>query len=271
MSSLDSGSETALAEARALLGPLSRDALLGGRVLLWQPVSGYRAATDPVLLAAAVPARAGQSVLELGIGAGTASLCLGARAGQLDLTGLELEPGHAALARANATAAGRAIEVVQGSVAAMPPALKSRRFDHVILNPPWHGPGPDSATPALTRATREAGGVALDTWIAAAVARTTPRGHVTLIHRADRLDAILSALSGPCGDIRVLPLAPRVGRPAGRVIVRARTQVRTPLTLLAPLVLHEGDAHPADRDHFTGAARAVLHDAAPLAMGEECR
>ena len=37
----------------------TEDALLGGRVVLRQPAAGYRAAIDPVLLAAAVPARGG--------------------------------------------------------------------------------------------------------------------------------------------------------------------------------------------------------------------
>ena len=45
---------------------LTCDAFLDGRLRLWQPRTGYRAATDPVLLAAFVPARAGQRVLELG-------------------------------------------------------------------------------------------------------------------------------------------------------------------------------------------------------------
>ncbi|PCH69375.1 MAG: methyltransferase, partial [Rhodobacteraceae bacterium] len=60
-------------------GDLTWNAFLGGRVQLLQPQSGYRAGVDPVLLAAAVPGRAGQSVLELGCGAGAASLCLAAR------------------------------------------------------------------------------------------------------------------------------------------------------------------------------------------------
>ena len=63
---------------------LTRDAFLGGRLHLWQPVNGYRAGVDPVLLAASVNARAGQAVLELGCGGGTAMLCLGKRVSGLD-------------------------------------------------------------------------------------------------------------------------------------------------------------------------------------------
>ena len=52
------------------LGDLTCDDFLGGRLSIWQPRDGYRAGVDPVLLAASVPARAGQSVLELGCGTG---------------------------------------------------------------------------------------------------------------------------------------------------------------------------------------------------------
>ncbi|MBF0374243.1 MAG: methyltransferase, partial [Alphaproteobacteria bacterium] len=48
------------------------DTLLDGRVRLRQPTHGYRAAIDPVFLAAAVPAGAGQRVLDAGCGAGAA-------------------------------------------------------------------------------------------------------------------------------------------------------------------------------------------------------
>ena len=69
-------------------GDLTHDAFLCGRLHLWQPRKGYRAATDPVLLAAACPAVAGQRVLDLGCGAGAASLCLAARVPGLQLAGL---------------------------------------------------------------------------------------------------------------------------------------------------------------------------------------
>ena len=59
---------------------VSVDQLLGGRVELRQPVNGYRAAIDPVFLAASIPAGAGDSVLDAGCGTAAAALCLVARA-----------------------------------------------------------------------------------------------------------------------------------------------------------------------------------------------
>jgi tRNA1(Val) A37 N6-methylase TrmN6 len=243
---------------------LTHDALLGGRVRLWQPRSGYRAATDPVLLAAAVPARAGQRVLDLGCGAGAAALCLAARVPGLALSGLELQPAYAALARRNAAEAGVPLCVVEGDLAAMPAELAAGSFHHVIANPPWFRPGggPAAQDPGRETAQREA--TPLGLWVEAGVRRLAPGGWLSVIHLADRLPHLLAALDGRMGSVEVKPLAPRAGRPAGRILLRARKGGAAPFRLHAPLILHEGPAHDGDRDSFAAAALAVLRDGAAL-------
>ncbi|MEO0680996.1 MAG: methyltransferase [Pseudomonadota bacterium] len=238
----------------------TEDALLDGRVRLRQPRRGYRAATDPVLLAAACPARPGEAALDLGCGAGAASLCLAARIEGLALHGLEVQPRYAALARANG--AGR-LTVHEGDLRAMPAALRALSFDQVIANPPYFdASSPASPDAGRDRANREEASVG--EWIEAGLRRLKPGGRLTLIHRAERLGAILAALEGGAGDARVLPVAPRQGRAAGRVIVRARKGARAPLRLLAPLVMHAGAAHIRDEDDFSAPALAVLRDAQAL-------
>ena len=235
---------------------LSHDAFLCGKLHLWQPVQGYRAATDPVLLAAACPAVAGQKVLDLGCGAGAAALCLGARVPGLILAGLEVQPGYAALARRNADENGIAMQVELGDLAQMPTALRVG-FDHVIANPPYY-PAGGTPSPVAARARALQVDTPLGDWVTAAARRLNPGGWLTLICGADGLPAVLGAMGGKMGSASVLPLQPREGRAALRVIVRARKGGRGAFRLLAPFVLHRGAAHDGDRESYTDRANAVL-------------
>lgn len=231
--------------------PVTEDALLGGRLRLLQPRDGYRAAIDPVLLAAAVRAGAGESVLDLGCGVGAASFCLAARVPDLRVTGLEIQPELAELARRNSALNGmeECFRVTEGDAARPPEALEG--FDHVMTNPPFHEPESGTAPGNASRAVAHMeGGLDLAGWLKAAIKALRPKGRLVLIHRADRLPGILAALKGRgVGEVTVLPLLPRADRPAGRVIIAARKGVRTPFRLLPGLVLHrEGGAYTAEAE-----------------------
>jgi tRNA1Val (adenine37-N6)-methyltransferase len=241
---------------------LSDDKFLCGRLRLLQPLKGYRAATDPVLLAAACPAEPGHSVLDLGCGAGAAALCLGHRVPGLVLAGLELQPAYADLARQNAERNGIAVDVHEGDLARIPKALR-RDFDHVIANPPYYSAG-GSPSPVSARAKAMQVETPLSDWVAAATRRLRPGGWLTLICGADGLPQVLAALAPKLGSAAVLPLAAREGRVALRVIVQARKGGRAPFRLLAPFVIHHGAAHDGDRESYTPAANAVLRDGADL-------
>jgi len=242
-------------------GAPSEDTLLDGRVRLRQPVAGFRAAIDPVFLAAAVPATAGESVLDLGCGVGAAALCLLARQAGVRVTGLEIQVDAVRLASENARLNGVADRFlpVTGDIARPPPRLAPGSFHHVMCNPP-HLPratGTASTNPGRETAKGE-GAAGLAEWIAAALAMVRPRGSVSIVHRADRLEALLAAFAGRAGDIVVFPLWPGGDKPAKRIIVRARKDIATPTRLCAGMVLHEPDGR------FTAAATAVLRDAAAL-------
>ncbi len=242
---------------------LSDDGYLGGALRILQPRHGYRAATDAVLLAASCPAQPGDSVLDLGCGAGVASLCLGHRVPGLALHGLERQPAYADLARRNAARNAIALDVTEGDLSQMPVALRLP-FKHVISNPPFFARA--SGTPANDdgREAAQREDTPLAVWIDAATRRLAPGGWLTLIHEAARLSDLLTAIDHRLGSLSLLPLAPRQGRPATRVILRARKGGRAAFRLLAPFILHDGPAHDGDRDSFTPMAQAILRQGAAL-------
>src|SRR5262245_9054957 len=79
---------------------LTRDAFLGGRLLVSQPERGFRAGFDSVLLGAAVRLQA-RSILDLGAGAGTAALVALADLPTATATLVESDEAMAAIAAAN--------------------------------------------------------------------------------------------------------------------------------------------------------------------------
>ncbi len=241
---------------------LTDDAFLGGALQLWQPKKGYRAATDPVLLAAACPVVPGQSVLDLGCGVGTAALCLGVRVRGVVLDGVEVQADYADLAGRNAARNGIALTVTEADLTALPAALL-RDFDHVIANPPYYlRSGSPSPVPGRDTALRAE--VPLGIWVDAAARRLIPGGWLTLICGTDGLPEVLAALGTRMGSACVLPLAARAGSPALRIILRARKGGRAAFRLLPPFIMHDGAAHDADRDSYSPAAKAVLRDGRDL-------
>lgn len=243
---------------------LTCDGFLDGRLRLWQPRQGYRAAVDPVLLAAFVPAVTGESVLDLGCGVGTAALCLGRRVPGLELHGLEIQPDYAALATRNAAENGIGLRVHTGDVARPPAALRALHFDQVLTNPPYH----DRTSPAAGNAGRDVahreGEVGLADWLRAGLRRLKPGGRISVIHAPERLGDILAALSGRAGAVEILPVTPRRDAPARRVLVSARKLRGGGVRLWPPFTLHEDAADGGGKTGYTRDASIVLRDAGGL-------
>jgi tRNA1(Val) A37 N6-methylase TrmN6 len=251
----------------------TEDGLLGGRVRLIQPRLGYRVAIDPVLLAASVAVEAGQRILDAGCGTAAAALCLAARvvnpsrlALAVDarvapkIVGVELDPALTDLARRNVqlNAMDGRVVIVEADFRAFA-AEHSAQFDQVMTNPPFLVAGRHSRSPQATRAAAHGEGkLDLADWVKAAATALRPAGRLTLIHRADRIIDILTALDRGFGAVTIFPLWPRVGDLAGRIVVSAIKGRRTPPRLLAGLALHRDDGA------YTQEAERVLRDAEEL-------
>ncbi len=237
---------------------LSRDAFLGGKVVLDQPKQGVRSGSDAVFLAAATAARAGDSVLDVGCGAGAAGLCLKARVPDVNLHGLEFQAEYADLARRNGVNT-----VWHGDLFAPPPKLFEEPFDWIMTNPPFYRAN-NSTSPKTDRTIARRAERPLSDWITACLRRLKPKGGFAMVHQIDALPEAMHALHSMVGDIAVLPLQARAGRPAKRMVLTARKGARGPFRLAPPLVLHDGAHHGADREDYSEVATAILRDGAAL-------
>ena len=238
--------------------PLTEDALLGGRVRLFQPRRGYRVAVDAVLLAATIDAGPQGHILDLGAGVGAVGLCIARRVAGCQILGVELQAELALLAGRNAVLNGfgdRIRTIVHDLAAPLPAEISG--FDHVVSNPPYLAaavadPPPD-ASKALATVESSA---PLARWLAVATGAAKPAGTLTIIHRNDRVAEIAEHLERlGWADLTVRPLAP-----ARRVLVRARRAHKPVRQERPPLVLHRADGS------YTDQAEAILRHAEPLAF-----
>ncbi len=215
------------------------DDFLGGRVVLKQPKEGYRATSDSVLLAAAVRAKAGETVLDVGTGTGVVAVCLNARCPNLIYTGLEYQSDLAGLARENAMLNHCDLTVIEADISKRPSPIHGKQFHHVVTNPPFYTEAGSRSHPQTAIAYKEL--VPLSVWLDFCLRHLRAKGTFTMIHRAESLADILSCLNGRLGALEVLPIEPKAGCPSKRIIVRGVMNSRKPLSLCAGLVMHNND------------------------------
>jgi len=251
---------------------LTSDAFLGGALEILQPANGYRAGLDAVLLAAACGARTGEGarVLDAGAGVGVAGLCIARRIVDARVVLVEREPVLAGIARENVlrNKLTERVQIVELDIATggagfhragEDTGIRAGDFSHVIANPPYFAEGRGTRPPGdLKAAAHQMADGALDQWCRFLATAAGGDGLVTIIHRADALGALLDGLGRRFGALRALPLYPRTGAEAHRVIVQGRKGSRAPLKLLQGLVLHgAGNA-------FAPAIDSVLRNGAAL-------
>ncbi len=236
---------------------LTRNGFLDGRFELFQPKTGLRAGSDAMFLASAIPAKPGDTIVEAGVGTAAAALALLTRVAGTRVLGIENHPPHAALARKNAIhndMADRLVvadgDIVTMGVRAMAQSGLAPPFDHAMANPPYHDPTQVRAGQSSSRAAAHMMPPgALAVWVENLALAVRDGGSVTFIHRAQALPELLTAMDRQLGAIHILPLVPRAGQAAVRVLVRGLRASNAPTQLLHPVPLHEADgSHTSQSD-----------------------
>lgn len=226
------------------------DAFLGGKVEAVQPKRGHhRSGLEAVLLSAALEPQFAGTVVDLGAGVGVAGMAIAARCSGAGVVLVERDAEAIACARealtrpANRAFSGRvsivATDIATPETERVAAGLGRAFADAVVVNPPFHQREEGTSSPNIARASAhilaESG---LDPWCRAAASALKPEGRLVVIFRADRLDALLAALSGRFGDTAILPIHPRANEPAHRVLIAAVKGSRAGSRILPALVLH---------------------------------
>jgi tRNA1Val (adenine37-N6)-methyltransferase len=226
------------------LSAISNDTLFDGRLICSQHRHGYRFSVDAVLIAHFCrPVNQGR-VLDLGCGCGVIGLILAHRWPKLQLTGLELQPALAQLARENVTANSfqDRFQVQEGDLCRINEHFRPESFDLVVSNPPYRKTGTGRINPkdecAIARHELTADMNAL---IRAAAFAVKNRGAVACIYPAERLATLTAAMMAQ----RLVPkrLQPVYSYPedsrAGLIMLEAIKNGGEGLKLLPPLYIYQ--------------------------------
>ena len=99
------------------------------------------------------------------------------------MTGVEVQPDYAELARLNAVENGIEVDVVTADLCDLPKSIRGQSFDHVFANPPYFK-GHRAYCGNRLWARKVVGRVTpLEMWIDIAIRRLKPQGIFTVIQK----------------------------------------------------------------------------------------
>lgn len=241
----------------------TQDAFFNGKFELVQPNDGsHRAGLDALLLSACIPTDFAGKLADFGAGAGAAGIAVACRnfAANIDLVEnnttmtslvartLKLPANRKMHGRVNVVCA----DVTLSGKAREDAGLANGVYDWVIMNPPFNDP---SHRPSPVMSRKEAhvmGEGGLDPWLRSAAATLRSTGKVALIFRPSGIGLILAAFQGRFGSAQIIPVHPKIGEPANRVLVLADKGARGATSILPGFIVHQDDGT------FTEAAEAIF-------------
>ena len=244
------------------MNEFTKDSFLGGGIRIWQPKTGYRAGIDPILLAATVNVSAGQKVLDLGCGVGTASFAIGYRVKNVELYGIEIQKVFADLADLNSKENGIELQVECSNISNLSSNITSKNFDHVIANPPYFDR--KSSVRGINVSKEKSFGDTrpISEWFKVAAKRVKPKGFVHFIVRSDRLMEIFTNMPNSLGSLVITPVISRKNENAKLTILHAKKNGRAGFRISSPIVLHP--LKSGSREKYVPEVDNVLKNGASL-------
>lgn len=231
----------------------TNDYLLNKKVRILQLVDGYRASSDAVLLASLIEnIKLSDTILDVGSGTGAVSLCLAYRFPQNHITGLEIQPQLADLAKQSADINNFAnLVYYQADIRQKKLPVSPCFFNHVITNPPYSEH--DRPSPNLSKAlAHNHTDFTLNEWLKFCLKMLKPFGKIYLINRVEAIDEILNTFSKRAGGIKIIPVYSKPGQQAKRILISAQKDSKAPTVICPPFYMYNSDGT------YTRAADEIL-------------
>ena len=241
----------------------SKDSFLGGRIQVLQPKVGFRSSMEAVFLAASVPAKENQTILELGCGAGVVLMCLNHRIPNLSLYGVEIQKKYADLAQINLDKNSN-VMTYHCDIQNLPLEIKNKNFDHIITNPPFYKKNAGTPSAMLDKDLSLREQLNLNEWVKISAKRLKPGGMFTIIVGTERLPDIINEAINYFGNIRVKPISSRINENSNRVIIQMTKGVNGVFSLQSPLIVHQDKAIQKNSKCFTDDVRDILENSFAL-------
>jgi tRNA1Val (adenine37-N6)-methyltransferase len=219
------------------------DAILGGRIRVLQPRSGYRFSVDSILLARFVSIRRRDHVLEPGAGTGVISLAIAALYQPREIVALEIQPELVALIRRNAELNRiDSICAIEADLRRLNDSRIAREsFDVVLANPPYRASRTGRISPHAARhLARSEASATLEDFIAAASRYARRGGRAAFVFAADRSAELIAMLhEHRLEPKRIRFVHPFSDAPATTVLIEARKNGGIEVAIEPPLILFD--------------------------------
>ena len=203
----------------------------------------FKFGTDSVLLANFVELRRGDKVIDLGTGSGVIPLLLAYKNKNIKVTGIEIQPEAADLARRNVEFNNfeEKIKIINADLCKLDADLEAGSFDAVVSNPPYlpvEG-GKMKENDYIAAARHEIHAELED--VAAEAARLVKYGgHFFLVHRAERLTEVIETLAKHNFQAKELQLVQaRKDKEADIFLLKAKKGARPGLRVKPVLLIYQ--------------------------------
>ena len=217
---------------------------LGNGYVIIQNPKYFSFGTDAILLGDFADVTAGERIVDFGTGCGIIPVLLCAKRKDISVTGIEIQPQLADMAKRSIALNGleERVHIVCGDLKNAGD-LEPYGVDVVTVNPPYEkqGAGKENANPYINIAKRELK-CTLEDVVSAASRILRTGGRLYLIYRTERFAELMDCMRRcKVEPKRVMLVSPRQDKPPNFAIVEGRKGAGEGMTFLPSLAVYEPD------------------------------